>query len=77
MNHADFAIGTEFETSTGQRWRCTDVGQRSILRVGRVTGKISLDLDLQTGTKLVGLNPTPSGGTTHALDPTIQHHPAE
>lgn len=33
MKHADFAIGTEFETSTGQRWRCTDVGQRSILAI--------------------------------------------
>lgn len=33
MKHADFAIGTEFETSTGQRWRCTDVGQRSIVAI--------------------------------------------
>lgn len=33
MKHADFAIGTEFETCTGQRWRCTDVGQRSILAI--------------------------------------------
>lgn len=33
MQHADFAIGTEFETCTGQRWRCTDVGQRSILAI--------------------------------------------
>lgn len=33
MKHADFAIGTEFETCTGQRWRCTDVGQRSIVAI--------------------------------------------
>lgn len=33
MKHADFAIGTEFETCTGQRWRCTDVGRRSILAI--------------------------------------------
>ena len=33
MQHADFTIGTEFETSTGQRWRCTDVGQRTILAI--------------------------------------------
>ena len=33
MKHADFAIGTEFETCTGQRWRCTDVGQRLIVAI--------------------------------------------
>jgi len=33
MRHADFTIGTEFETNTGQRWRCTDIGQRSILAI--------------------------------------------
>ncbi|QWP77214.1 hypothetical protein J5226_02070 [Lysobacter sp. K5869] len=33
MKHTDFAIGTEFETCTGQRWRCTDVGQRSIVAI--------------------------------------------
>lgn len=33
MKHADFTIGTEFETCTGQRWRCTDVGQRTIVAV--------------------------------------------
>lgn len=33
MKHADFVIGTEFETCTGQRWRCTDVGHRSILAI--------------------------------------------
>ena len=33
MKHADFAIGTEFRTCTGQRWRCTDVGQRSITAI--------------------------------------------
>lgn len=33
MKHADFAIGTEFEISAGQRWRCTDVGQRTITAI--------------------------------------------
>ncbi|WP_125077084.1 hypothetical protein [Pseudoxanthomonas sp. SGT-18] len=33
MKHADFVIGTEFETCAGQRWRCTDVGQRSIVAI--------------------------------------------
>lgn len=33
MKHVDFVIGTEFETCTGQRWRCTDVGQRSIVAI--------------------------------------------
>ncbi|MGH8085303.1 MAG: hypothetical protein ACREPV_08490 [Lysobacter sp.] len=33
MKHADFAIGIEFETCTGQRWRCTDVGQRTVLAI--------------------------------------------
>lgn len=31
MKHADFTIGTEFQTCTGQRWRCTDVGRRTIV----------------------------------------------
>ena len=33
MQHADFTIGTEFETCTGQRWRCTDIGRRTILAI--------------------------------------------
>ncbi|MEG3791261.1 hypothetical protein V1318_14115 [Lysobacter sp. CCNWLW3] len=33
MKHADFSIGTEFETCTGQHWRCTDIGQRSIVAI--------------------------------------------
>ena len=37
MKHSDFKIGTEFMTATG-RWRCTDVGKRTI-------AAIKLDLD--------------------------------
>jgi hypothetical protein len=37
MKHADFRIGREFMTATG-RWRCTDVGARTIAAIG-------LDLD--------------------------------
>lgn len=33
MKLSDFAIGIEFEISTGQRWRCTDVGQRTIVAI--------------------------------------------
>jgi len=33
MKHQDFKIGTLFQTCTGQRWRCTDVGQRTILAI--------------------------------------------
>lgn len=33
MRRADFTFGTEFGTRTGQRRRCTDVGQRSILAI--------------------------------------------
>lgn len=33
MKHADFAIGTRFETATGQRWCCTDVGRRTITAI--------------------------------------------
>lgn len=33
MKIEDFTIGTEFQTSTGQRWRCTDVGCRTILAI--------------------------------------------
>jgi hypothetical protein len=37
MKHSEFKIGREFMTATG-RWRCTDVGQRTI-------AAIRLDLD--------------------------------
>ena len=33
MRHANFTFGTEFGTRMGQRRRCTDVGQRSILAI--------------------------------------------
>ncbi|MGE0752246.1 MAG: hypothetical protein AB7K64_16850 [Variibacter sp.] len=32
MNHDDFYIGREFITATG-RWRCTDVGTRTIAAI--------------------------------------------
>lgn len=33
MKHADFYIGLEFVASAGHRWRCTDVGSRTILAI--------------------------------------------
>lgn len=33
MNLNDFDIGTEFQINTGQRWRCTDIGRRTILAI--------------------------------------------
>lgn len=33
MKLDEFEIGLEFMTCTGQRWRCTDVGQRTILAI--------------------------------------------
>lgn len=33
MKLIDFDIGTEFKTSTWHRWRCTDVGRRTILAI--------------------------------------------
>ncbi|WP_298579819.1 hypothetical protein [uncultured Luteimonas sp.] len=41
MKHADFTIGMAFETSTGQRWRCTDVSRRTITAI-----ELAPDLDL-------------------------------
>lgn len=38
MKHADFRVGIEFVTSTGQKWRCTDVGQRTITAIEIKTG---------------------------------------
>jgi hypothetical protein len=32
MKHSDFTIGCEFVTATG-RWRCTDVGTRTIVAI--------------------------------------------
>jgi len=32
MKHHDFSTGTEFRTAAG-RWRCTDVGQRTIIAI--------------------------------------------
>lgn len=33
MKHSDFKIGTVFNSCTGQRWQCTDVGARTILAI--------------------------------------------
>lgn len=33
MKHTNFTIGMIFYTCTGQRWCCTDVGQRTILAI--------------------------------------------
>lgn len=33
MKLADFRLGTEFSSCTGQRWRCTDVGSRTIVAI--------------------------------------------
>lgn len=33
MRHSEFRIGTEFYT-TARRWRCTDVGTRTIVAIG-------------------------------------------
>jgi len=33
VKHSDFRIGLEFVGSNGRRWRCTDVGTRTILAV--------------------------------------------
>ena len=33
MKHSDFKIGAVFNSCTGQRWRCTDVGSRTILAI--------------------------------------------
>lgn len=33
MKLADFRIGVEFYTCTGQHWRCTDIGSRTILAI--------------------------------------------
>ena len=31
MKHSEFRIGTEFRTSSYRKWRCTDVGARTIV----------------------------------------------
>ena len=36
MKHSDFHIGTEFYTATG-KWRCTDVGTRTIVAISLET----------------------------------------
>lgn len=33
MQHSDFYIGLEFSASAGFRWRCTDVGSRTIVAI--------------------------------------------
>lgn len=40
MKHADFKIGLEFTTDLGERrWRCTDVGTRTIACIRLVPGQ--------------------------------------
>jgi hypothetical protein len=38
MKHADFRIGEEFTMSTGQVWRCTDIGSRTISAIDLTHG---------------------------------------
>jgi hypothetical protein len=38
MKIEDFHVGIIFFTATGQRWRCTDVGHRSILAIELIEG---------------------------------------
>lgn len=38
MNHSEFRVGVEFLARAGHRWRCTDVGQRTIVAI-RLTGR--------------------------------------
>lgn len=38
MKHSEFRIGLEFIARAGHRWRCTDVGERTIVAV-RLTGR--------------------------------------
>lgn len=38
MMHTDFRIGVEFLARAGHRWRCTDVGRRTIVAI-RLTGR--------------------------------------
>ena len=45
MKHSDFRIGLEFMTETG-RWRCTDVGTRTIAAIKLDPGRSS---DWQNG----------------------------
>lgn len=33
MRLSDFQIGSSFQTSSGQHWRCTDVGARTIMAI--------------------------------------------
>jgi hypothetical protein len=33
MKHSEFRVGHEFRTSSGNRWRCTDIGQRTIVAI--------------------------------------------
>jgi len=33
LKHSDFKVGTIFNSCTGQRWQCTDVGTRTILAI--------------------------------------------
>ncbi|RYY15629.1 MAG: hypothetical protein EON55_05980 [Alphaproteobacteria bacterium] len=40
MNHEDFRIGLEFYTATG-RWRCTDIGTRTVLAISLDTAEIT------------------------------------
>jgi hypothetical protein len=33
MKHSDVRVGHEFKTSSGNRWRCTDIGRRTIVAI--------------------------------------------
>jgi hypothetical protein len=33
MKHSDFRVGHGFKTLSGNRWRCTDIGRRTIVAI--------------------------------------------
>ena len=68
MKHEEFSIGTEFVTNTG-RWRCTDVGTRTIVAIKLSEVTVTTYADDGTTTTSTEAPPDPSwfNGPPYAL----------
>lgn len=71
MRHGDFAIGKEFMTDTG-RWRCTDIGTRTIAAINISEVHVThLTDDGHTTSEVVSSDPSWFNGPPYAVAESV------
>ncbi len=70
LGHADFYIGREFWTETG-RWRCTDVGTRTICAISLESREIVTLRDDETQLRQIASDPSWFNGPPYAVAESV------